>query len=144
MQLFLTLNIEIRRSSESSISVQQWTQRNSLEDVSIHCCSCNKLNSRNKEHYQVWKVLQGPANFDSINRLSVTGSLLENSSAGGGGGAKETGTVLSVLRLCGKDLSSSKTGASWRPRRTVRKVGWSITWHICYYKFPILVELTQV
>ena len=74
-QPYLTLNIETLRSSERSITVQQWTQRNNLEDSSLHCCSCNKLNSRNKGHYQVWRVLQGPANFDNINTLSITGSL---------------------------------------------------------------------
>ena len=82
-QPFLTLNIDILRSPESSITVQQWTQRNSLQDVRILCCSCNELNSRNKEHYQVRKVLQGPANFDSNNTLSMRG-----------GGPKETGAVL--------------------------------------------------
>lgn len=65
-----------------------------------------------------------PARSYVINTLSTTGSFLENSSVEGGGElANEKETFLSVLRLCGKDLSSSKTGASWQPRRTVRKFG---------------------
>jgi hypothetical protein len=61
---------------------------------------------------------------------------------GGGALAKEKGIFVSVLRLCGKDLSSSKTGASWHPRRTRRKVG-SDFMELKYYLTYLLLQIAD-